>query len=138
MFGEYTLTAGEASIPAYLWLSFLMQIHLLLWIQNKCSDIIRDGVSMKLVTTVRLDSEDPHQLLALIEHFNYACNELSKLAFESRTFGWFALQRASYYWLRTECGLNAAQTLVAVRQWSRVPSSDKSLPSRDNGLMFIT
>jgi putative transposase len=71
---------------------------------------------MDLVTTVRLDPEDPRQLLALIEHFNRACNALSQQAFESKTFGWLALQRASYHWLRSEYGLNAAQAVVAVRK----------------------
>jgi hypothetical protein len=60
--------------------------------QNMCSVVILSGFSMDLVTTVRLDPEGPPQLLALIEHFNRACNELSRLAFESKTFGWLALQ----------------------------------------------
>jgi putative transposase len=80
---------------------------------------------MNLVTTVRLDPEDPRQLLALIEHFNRACNALSKLAFESRTFGWLALQRASYYWLRSEYGLSAAQAVVAVRKVAYAYSDHK-------------
>jgi putative transposase len=71
---------------------------------------------MNLVTTVRLDPADPSQLLGLIEHFNNACNELSRLAFESKTFGWLALQRASYHWLRREYGLRAAEAVVAVRK----------------------
>jgi hypothetical protein len=55
--------------------------------QNMRSVIILDRFAMNLVTTVRLEPEDPRQLLALIEHFNYACNELSRLAFDSKTFG---------------------------------------------------
>jgi putative transposase len=80
---------------------------------------------MNLVTTVRLDPEDPRQLLALIEHFNRACNALSRLAFESKTFGWLALQRASYHWLRNEYGLNAAQAVVAVRKVAYAYSDHK-------------
>jgi putative transposase len=80
---------------------------------------------MNLVTTVRLDPEDSRPLLALIEHFNYACNELSRLAFESKTFGWLALQRASYHWLRSEYGLNAAQAVVAVRKVAYAYSDNK-------------
>jgi putative transposase len=80
---------------------------------------------VNLVTTVRLYPEDPRQLLALIEHFNRACNALSKLAFASKTFGWLALQRASYHWLRKEYGLNAAQAVVAVRKVAYAYSDPK-------------
>jgi putative transposase len=80
---------------------------------------------MNLVTTIRLDPEDPRQLLALIEHFNRACNALSRLAFESQTFGWLALQRASYRWLRTEFGLSAAEAVVAVRKVAYAYSDPK-------------
>jgi putative transposase len=80
---------------------------------------------MKLVTTVRLDPEDPRQLLERIEHFNHACNALSKLAFETKIFGWLALQRASYHWLRSEFGLGAAQAVVAVRKVAYAYSDHK-------------
>jgi putative transposase len=80
---------------------------------------------MNLVTTVRLDPQDPRQLLALVERFNFACNALSKLAFESKTFGWLALQRASYHWLRREFGLGAAQAVVAVRKVAYAYSDHK-------------
>jgi hypothetical protein len=52
---------------------------------------------MNLVTTIRLDSEDPRQLLALIEHFNRACNALSQLAFESKAFGLLSLPEATLH-----------------------------------------
>jgi hypothetical protein len=80
---------------------------------------------MNLVTTVRLDPEHPRQLLARIEHFNHACNEPSRFAFESKTFGWLALQRASYHWLRRDFGLNAAQAVVAVRKVAYAYSDHK-------------
>jgi hypothetical protein len=80
---------------------------------------------MNLVTTVRLDPEDPRQLLALIEHFNRACNARSRLAFDSKTFGWLALQRASYHWLRSEFGLGAAQAVAAVRKVAYAYSDHK-------------
>jgi putative transposase len=87
---------------------------------------------MNLVTTIRLDPEDPRQLLALIEHFNRACTALSKLAFESKTFGWLALQRASYHWLRKEYGLNAAEAVVAVRKVAYAYSEPKRRTHRAN------
>ena len=71
---------------------------------------------MKLVTTVRLDPPNPQELLARIETFNSACNALSARAFQSKTFGWLALQRAGYPWLRQEFGLRAAEAVVAVRK----------------------
>jgi IS605 OrfB family transposase len=71
-------------------------------------------LDMNLVTTVRLEPEDPGHLLALIEHFNHVCNALSKMAFETQSFGWLALQRASYHWLRSEYGLGGKFVLYQV------------------------
>ena len=71
---------------------------------------------MNLVTTVRLDPADPRELLAHIRNFNRACNALSELAFKTEIFGWLALQRAAYHWLRVEFGLRGAEAVVAVRK----------------------
>jgi len=83
---------------------------------------------MKLVTMVRLFPED-NNLLAMIEQFNHACNELSKLAFDSNIFNWLGLQRASYHWLRKEFGLNAAQAVTAVRKVAYAYSNKKNRKS---------
>jgi putative transposase len=114
-YGEYPITVAQRLLnPTSIPLT-----------KNICSVIILDRFAVNLVTTVRLDPEDPRQLLALIEHFNRTCNALSKLAFESKTFGWLALQRASYHWLRSEYGLNAAQAVVAVRKVAYAYSDHK-------------
>jgi len=88
---------------------------------------------MKLVTTIRLDPEDPAELLARIEHFNTACNALSKLAFEEKVFSWLPLQRAAYHWLRKEFGLRGAETVVAVR---KVAASYKNRKRRGQRAKF--
>jgi hypothetical protein len=115
------------SIPSRQFLTLLRRFpdFLIPLTSNMCSVMISDRNAMNLVTTVRVDPEDPRQLLAVIEHFNRACNALSRLAFETKTFGWLALQRAFYHWLRREYGLNAAQAVVAVRKVAYAYSDHK-------------
>lgn len=78
---------------------------------------------MKLVTTIKLLPENKSELLIMMEQFNIACNALSKIAFNEKLFGWLALQRRVYHWLRHEYGLSGAQAVVAVRKVAYVYSN---------------
>ena len=72
-------------------------------------------------------SEEQHQaLLQTMESFNAACNYVSKLAFESRTFGQFYIHRLCYYEIRQRFGLSAQMTIRAVAKVSESYKADRS------------
>lgn len=71
---------------------------------------------MKLTTTVRVWPENPTALLSMMERMSLACNWLSHVAFEERTFRWLPLQRRAYHELRHRFGLSGAQAITAVRK----------------------
>ena len=71
--------------------------------------------AMKLTTQVKVAGEST-TLLPMIRLFNKSCNALSVIAFQEKLFHWLPLQRRAYHWLRSEFGLTAAATLVAIRK----------------------
>jgi IS605 OrfB family transposase len=75
-------------------------------------------VQLKLVTT----PEDHAALLATLERANDAANAISRVAWDTRTFGQFALHRACYHDIRARFDL-AAQ--VAVRLFAKVADAYK-------------
>jgi IS605 OrfB family transposase len=75
-------------------------------------------VQLKLVTT----PEDHAALLATLERANDAANAISETAWETRTFGQFALQKATYYEIKARFGLTAQ---LVVRVTSKVVDAYK-------------
>jgi IS605 OrfB family transposase len=70
-------------------------------------------VQLKLVTT----PQDHTALLATLERANDAANAISEVAWETRTFGQFALQKTTYYDIKARFGLTAQ---LVVRVTSKV------------------
>src|SRR5262249_38705646 len=66
--------------------------------------------------------EDHAALLATLERANDAANAISQVAWETRTFGQFALQKATYYEIKARCGLTAQ---LVVRVTSKVVDAYK-------------
>ena len=58
--------------------------------------------------------EQVDQLLRTMERFNSACNAISQIAFESKTFGKRILQRFCYYQIRDEFKLPAQMVIRAI------------------------
>jgi IS605 OrfB family transposase len=79
---------------------------------------------VKLIVPLKLlpAPEDAAALLATLERANDAANAISRAAWETRTFGQFALHRACYHEIRARFGL-AAQ--VAVRLIAKVADAYK-------------
>jgi putative transposase len=75
-------------------------------------------VQLKLVTT----PEDHAALLETLERANDAANVISKTAWETRSFGQFALQKACYYDVKARFGLTAQ---LVVRVVSKVGDAYK-------------
>jgi putative transposase len=75
-------------------------------------------VSLKLKTT----PEDDAALLATLERANAAANAVSEVAWQTRTFGQFALQKACYHEIRTRFDLTAQ---VVIRLLAKVADAYK-------------
>lgn len=69
------------------------------------------------------------QLLKTMERFNAACNLISQIAFEHKTFGKIALQKLCYYQIRDELKLSAQ---MVVRAIGKVAESYSDKNKRDN------
>ena len=74
-------------------------------------------------------SEQNEQLLKTMERFNAACNVISHIAFESKTFGKIALQRFCYYQIRDDFKLSAQ---MVVRAIGKVAESYSDKNKRDS------
>ncbi len=74
---------------------------------------------MKLTAKVKLQPTDAQadSLKRTLETSNAACNRISDIAWETRTFGKFAIQKLVYHDIKTEFGLNAQ---VVIRCISKV------------------
>jgi putative transposase len=75
-------------------------------------------VQLKLIPT----PEDAAALLATLERANDAANAISQVAWDTRTFGQFALQKACYYEIKARFGLTAQ---LVVRVTSKVVDAYK-------------
>lgn len=71
---------------------------------------------MKLVTQIKVEPEDPQELLFLMMRFNNACNYLSEIAFNEKLFHWLPLQRRAYHEIRQVFGITGAEATIAVRK----------------------
>ncbi len=78
-------------------------------------------------------SEQIEQLLKTMERFNAACNVISKIAFENKTFGKIALQRLCYYQIRDDFKLSAQ---MVVRAIGKVAESYSDKNKRDTLHIF--
>lgn len=67
-----------------------------------------------LKTRLYPSEEQAHQLLKTMESFNAACNIISQIAFENKTFGKIALQRLCYYQIRDELKMSAQMVVRAI------------------------
>jgi putative transposase len=79
---------------------------------------------MKLTVTVRLrpTPEQAATLRATVERANAACDHISAVAWETHTFGQFALQKATYHDVKATFGLTAQ---LVVRCVSKVTDAYK-------------
>ena len=77
--------------------------------------LARYNEGMKLTTVVSIRGES-QALLTMMRQFNAACNWLSSVSFQEKTFHWLPLQRLAYHKLRDRFGLTSAQTVVAIRK----------------------
>src|SRR3989442_15956678 len=72
---------------------------------------------VKTVTCkLRVTEESAAALAATMARFNTVCNRLSAIAWETKTFRSFALQRLAYHPLRAEFGLPAQLTIRAIKK----------------------
>lgn len=81
-------------------------------------------MNMLLTVKTKLNpTDEQHQaLLATMERFNEACNYVSAIAFQERTFGKRTLQKQHYRYIREHYGLSAQ---LAVRAIGKVSESYK-------------
>lgn len=71
---------------------------------------------LKLTLKIKLipNDEQHNQLLATMKQFNLACNHISRLAFDSKTFSKVALQHICYYDIREQFNLSAQMVVRAI------------------------
>lgn len=85
---------------------------------------------MKLTIKVKLlpTPEQKISLVKTIEVFNEACNYISQIAFEKKTFGQVGLHKLVYYNVREKFGLSAQLTIRAIGKVSESYRSEKKTP----------
>lgn len=90
-----------------------------------------------MIYTVKIrlcpSSKQVDQLLKTMERFNEACNIISQIAFENKTFGKVALHRLCYYQIRDEFKLSAQ---MVVRAIGKVSESYSDKTKRDSLNIF--
>ena len=77
--------------------------------------------------------EQSEQLLKTMERFNAACNVISKIAFDNKTFGKIKLQQLCYYDIRDKFKLSAQ---MVVRAIGKVAESYSDKNKRDSRHFF--
>jgi putative transposase len=82
---------------------------------------------MKLIAQVKLQPtpEQESALRRTLEAANAACNFISDVAWDTRTFGKFALQKACYEQVREQFGLSAQMTIRALAKVGDAYKLDK-------------
>jgi len=82
---------------------------------------------MKLIAQLKLQptAEQESALRRTLEAANAACNFISDVAWETRTFGKFALQKACYEQIRERFGLSAQMTIRALAKVGDAYKLDK-------------
>ena len=74
--------------------------------------------------------EQAEQLLRTMEFFNAACNFISQIAFENKTFGKIALHKLCYYQVRAEFKLSAQMVVRAIGKVAESYSDKKKRESQ--------
>ena len=99
-------------------------------------NLLESAVIILLYTLkIRLypSSEQSDQLLKTMESFNAACNVISKIAFDNKTFGKIKLQQLCYYSIREQFKLSAQ---MVVRAIGKVAESYSDKDKRDSQHFF--
>jgi len=79
-------------------------------------------LKIKLVPT----PEQFKQLVETMKRFNLACDYISRLAFDSKTFGKIGIQKICYYDIRTKFGLSSQMVVRAIGKVSESYKTDKN------------
>ena len=84
---------------------------------------------MLLTLQLKLVPSDEQRtiLLKTMEQYNAACNYISEVAFESRTFGKVGLQKLVYYDVKDKFGLSAQMVVRAIGKVSETYKVDKKV-----------
>ena len=88
---------------------------------------------MRLVTQIKVEPDNPQELLLLMMRFNNVCNYLSGIAFREKLSHWLPLQRRTYYEVKQRFGLRAAETVIAIR---KVAYAYRNKARRDQQAVF--
>lgn len=85
------------------------------------------NTNMKLTIKVKLfpTPEQKASLVKTIEVFNEACNYISKIAFDKKTFGQVSLHKLVYYDVREKFGLSAQMVIRSIGKVSESYRSEK-------------
>jgi len=78
-------------------------------------------LKIKLVPTVK----QFEQLMDTMKQFNLACNYISQIAFDLKTFGKIGIQRICYYEVREKFGLSSQMVVRAIGKVSESYKADK-------------
>ena len=83
------------------------------------------------------DKNQYNSLLVTMKQFNQACNYISQIAFEMKTYSKFKLQKACYYETREQFGLSAQMVVRAIGKVSESYKADKKTlhTFKDTGAM---
>lgn len=84
---------------------------------------------MKLIAQVKLQPthEQIKPLLETISWANYACKQISKIAWDEQTFGQFKLQSLVYHQIREECPLSAQLVVRCIAKVANAYKLDKKV-----------
>lgn len=82
---------------------------------------------MKLTLKIKLlpTIEQHNSLLETMKRFNHACNHISGIAFDTKTFSKIKLQKECYYSVREQFGLSAQMVVRAIGKVSESYKADK-------------
>jgi putative transposase len=82
---------------------------------------------MKLVANLKLVpmKEQSASLLRTLRTANDACNAISKIAFDTRTFGQYALHKAVYYQIKEQFSLSAQMVVRCIAKVSDAYAKDR-------------
>ena len=96
---------------------------------------------MNLTLKIKLlpDAEQHSRLLSTMRVFNQACNHISELAFNTKTFSKFNLQKACYYDVRAAYGLSSQMVVRAIGKVTESYKADKKAlhTFKDTGAMVF-
>jgi putative transposase len=85
---------------------------------------------MKLTINLKLrpSSEQHSYLVATLERANAACNVISETAWQTQTFGQYALHKATYYHIKVTSSLSAQMTIRCIAKVADAYKLDRNTP----------